>query len=286
MTALTEKDIDEGSIRPDNVVGSYAVYHQSERNGQYKAGKAFHWYRPRIEDSKGTWVWGELFVDAQAGIATITIPQSFLDKAAYPIRHVSGTTLGFSASGGSDQSIVWRHLGTNNSRRAGTAWTANETMVISSIKAYLKGVGVGDLVDVKASINLQDDPGADSHDLDFVIENTDVSDSGTPYIETFAAAGQARGIDSYLLNVHGSYLSKAGNNDHYVRYDTGTNDSYLDTNQSYSGPEDPWTQTVEGTKKDYSIWLEYTLPTPTPGPTSTPGAADTLSDVKHYPISY
>jgi len=51
------------------------------------AGKAFHWYRPLIWDSSNPRkeVWGELNVDAEKGIRTVTIPQEFLDGAVYPV---------------------------------------------------------------------------------------------------------------------------------------------------------------------------------------------------------
>ncbi|GAJ08531.1 unnamed protein product, partial [marine sediment metagenome] len=39
---LTQQEIDRGADRPDNVVGSYAVYHATKKNNQYMTGKAFH----------------------------------------------------------------------------------------------------------------------------------------------------------------------------------------------------------------------------------------------------
>ena len=76
----------DGSVvmhRPENIVGSYAVYHSSKTNNKYKAGKAFHIYRPKIIDSNGWEIWGEL--DISDGYMTITIPQEFLDGAVYPV---------------------------------------------------------------------------------------------------------------------------------------------------------------------------------------------------------
>ena len=90
--ALTQKEIDEGTVRPENVIGSYAVYH-SEKQGDYsalgkmnyKAGKAFHIYRPKVTDAVGKEVWGELSIDLPIGILDITIDQTFLDEAVYPV---------------------------------------------------------------------------------------------------------------------------------------------------------------------------------------------------------
>lgn len=57
---LTEKEIEYGHIRPENVVGSYAVYHKDKTGDysriggkNYRTGKAFHIYRPWVKDNNG-----------------------------------------------------------------------------------------------------------------------------------------------------------------------------------------------------------------------------------------
>src|SRR3972149_5971524 len=50
-------------LRPENVVGSYAVYHDSKRDNQYKTGKAFHIYRPKLTDADSKTAWATLNVD-------------------------------------------------------------------------------------------------------------------------------------------------------------------------------------------------------------------------------
>jgi hypothetical protein len=99
------KDL-EGNVlveRPENVVGSYAVYHQTKGgmndiNGkEYKAGKAFHIYRPHIIDAKGAETWGILNIEN--GIYSVEIPQDFLDNAVYPIK--SNDTFGYTGAGAS-----------------------------------------------------------------------------------------------------------------------------------------------------------------------------------------
>src|SRR3989304_956204 len=63
--ALTQQEIDEGAERPENVVGSYAVYHKTkgvmndESGMEYKVGKALHIYRPKVTDANGDRVWGK-----------------------------------------------------------------------------------------------------------------------------------------------------------------------------------------------------------------------------------
>src|SRR3990167_4613025 len=89
---LTAEEIAQGASRPENVVGSYAVYHQTkgEMNDaygkDYGTGKFGHIFRPRICDSNNSCVWGDLFIDTNVGIYRITISQSFLDTAKYPVR--------------------------------------------------------------------------------------------------------------------------------------------------------------------------------------------------------
>lgn len=95
---LTAEEIEQGCIRPENVVSSYAVYHATrtpfyknkEDAEKYKCGKAFHIYRPKITDAEGKWVWGELSLNEKAGTLTTTILQDFLDSAVYPVS--TGTT--------------------------------------------------------------------------------------------------------------------------------------------------------------------------------------------------
>jgi hypothetical protein len=86
---LTKKEIEQGYKRPDNVIGSYAVYISEKKTNyeggkQYGSGKVGHLYRPMITDSSGKWVWGKLHIEK--GIMTKTIPQKFLDNAVYPVK--------------------------------------------------------------------------------------------------------------------------------------------------------------------------------------------------------
>ena len=80
---LTQEEIDNGSFRPENVVGSYAVYMENPGTNwvggkEYKAGKFGHIYRPHLYDSNGLEAWGNLHIEN--GIYSVEIPQDFLDK--------------------------------------------------------------------------------------------------------------------------------------------------------------------------------------------------------------
>ena len=101
---LTPEDIAEGASRPDNVIGSYAVYHKTKVNNctncgtpNYATGKAFHIYRPKAIDANGAEEWAEL--SYQEGILSVIVSQKFLDDAVYPVRvdpTFGNTTIGAS----------------------------------------------------------------------------------------------------------------------------------------------------------------------------------------------
>ncbi len=129
--ALTPEEIAEGAQRPENVVGSYAVYH-STKGGmndaagmEYKTGKAFHIYRPKAIDANGTEVWGEL--NYSNGSLTIIVPQLFLDTAVYPVK--VDPTFGYTTIGA-----------TNNFNAAnkirGFKYALSENGIISSVSIY------------------------------------------------------------------------------------------------------------------------------------------------------
>lgn len=87
---LTEKE-KLHKHRPDNVTGSYAVYHSSKGGlnnidgKEYRTGKAFHIYRPEAVDTNGVRVWCDLNIDERNGLLSVTVPQTFLDNAVYPV---------------------------------------------------------------------------------------------------------------------------------------------------------------------------------------------------------
>lgn len=116
-------------IGPENTHGSYAAYHDSKRDNDYKTGKAFHIYRPKAIDKEGNWTWCEIKIDTDTGILSITVPQDFLDKAAYPVLvdpTFGSTTAGAYGAGSffvSDQSPSGRV-------------TANDSVSIDKITAY------------------------------------------------------------------------------------------------------------------------------------------------------
>jgi hypothetical protein len=104
----TWEDIGDGMcIRPAEVNGSYAIYHKTKKDhiiGQtnYEAGKFGHIYRPKFIDANGVSIWGNIEIVNEN--YTITIPQSFLDTAKYPI--TANDTFGSTTIGASEQLVA------------------------------------------------------------------------------------------------------------------------------------------------------------------------------------
>ncbi|MDA3955458.1 hypothetical protein [Oceanispirochaeta sp.] len=71
-----------GHLMREEVRGSYAVYWK-EKNNQYKTGKFCHIYRPKIIDTKGRWIWGDLDYDGDS--LYITADETWLKNSSYPV---------------------------------------------------------------------------------------------------------------------------------------------------------------------------------------------------------
>lgn len=98
---LTKEEIKRGFIRPDDVVGSWAVYHKTKRNhieGQtnYATGKVGHFLRPRFIDADGDICWADLSI--KDGIYTVSVNADWLANAVYPVK--ANDTFGYTGHGG------------------------------------------------------------------------------------------------------------------------------------------------------------------------------------------
>lgn len=108
---LTQEERDLGHYRPENVIGSYAVYSKTLKHNvvggkEYKTGKVGHIYRPKIRDSNGKEIWGILNINN--GLLTITIPQDFLENALYPV--YVDPTFGYTTAGSSVMSDIGANI--------------------------------------------------------------------------------------------------------------------------------------------------------------------------------
>jgi len=120
--------------RPENVVGSYAVYHRSKRNNEYKTGKAFHIFRPLLIDDLGNEAWAELLIDKNSFM--ITLPQKFLDTAQYPV--IVDPTFGKTDIGGTKQTWGEGYLYAHK-------FTLSEDGTVTQLQVYLERANEGNV---------------------------------------------------------------------------------------------------------------------------------------------
>jgi len=205
-------------FRPPEVVGSYAVYHATRTNihrskedaEKYKAGKAFHIYRPKITDSAGNEAWCDLHIDEAKGSLTITIPQDFLDKAVYPV--TIDPTFGYTTVGGS--SLAINKLGT-------TKFDCPESGTAESMSFYWSIYDTGK----KARMGIYDDDGGSPSYPSSLVASTELQSSnteGSPHWETLNfTEGPSLSAQTYWLAFQADWGS--------IRYDTG------DANQTVHG---------------------------------------------------
>jgi len=227
------------TMRPVNVIGSYAVYHATKKGheiGQtnYMAGKAFHIYRPQITDANGWKMWEDLHI--KNGILTITIPQEFLDKAVYPASS-KGVNFGYEDIGKSD---------------------TTDSMLIS---VYLQAPGNGSI----DSISMYANCFATSR---FVYGMTIESDetlatNGKSGSDTNAAAGWLDMTYSTKPSIiNNSYYFFGGGSNDIVRYyfDADTlDDGCFDTTYDFTTTNDPTCNPAYAKKDDkFSIYATYT----------------------------
>lgn len=137
---LTDEEKTEGGQRPENVIGSYAVYHKTKANNyvggkEYRVGKAFHIYRPNAVDANGKETWCDLSIDEANGLLTVTVPQKFLDDAIYPVK--IDPTFGYTTIGASTLGTLAPHACQFTTIEAGTITSITTYESSSSTPAVL-----------------------------------------------------------------------------------------------------------------------------------------------------
>jgi len=251
---LTQQEIDNGTVRPDNVVGSYAVYHATKKNNEYMTGKAFHIYRPSAEDALGNKAWCSLYIDGHIDPTslTLTVPQQFLDEATYPV--VIDPTFGRTSIGGTSGNLTI-YVMTRDDYRRGSAWTMPPPGGTANfISAYIGG----DFdCDCKVFINQKDSGGAGTHGQ--IATKAKLACGQAFHWETFTLGSEElTAAVVYILNIIGNADDAAGGEAYYIKYDDDSVvASYYDDEQTYGAPESPWESAPEGTTRDYSIYCDY-----------------------------
>jgi len=263
-THIYDKDGNVIAERPENVVGSYAVYAETPKTNwkggtEYKCGKVGHIFRPKLIDAEGKETWGNLKIEN--GIYSVEIPQNFLDKAVYPIK--SNDTFGYTSLGESGPFYLFYYYN-DTSSSAGQHFNLSKDGTLDKITLGLKlNMGTSDTVDISATIYDEDSAGADTHDLLVLIERLEVTVTTTATWNDFTGSSQELTADDLILagigNGEDAVDSRGG-----IVYDSG--DARRTYNESTTGSgsyatrkaEDPWTEVDSGLSFIFSIYATYT----------------------------
>jgi len=272
QSELTQKGKDKGHIRPDNIVGSYAVYHKNcpinYVNGKlYRTGKFCHIFRPRVEDAEGNWVWGELNIDEQKKELTVTISQEFLDNAVYPIRHAAGLEFGYNTIGETEYPEFVYSDENGTVLRLGNAFSPASNGTLESIHVYCSAA---DDFNVKGFVDEKDSEGVNSHGKVDIGEKTGA----------LAAAGwKDMTLNDTIILSEKSYvlsslveLASLSVQQASLYYDDTGLDWYIsyyneDTTpipaNAYGSPPDPWaTNLIDDNDRTWSIYCVFGDPPP------------------------
>ena len=228
-------------------VHSYTFYTKSQKinyvDGKlYRCGVVGTIYRPKIFDSMGNWVWGELDIDGVTQELTVTIPHKFLDSAVYPV--IVDPTFGYTTAGTGYTSTL------NNDARGtlvtGVASTVDSISIYgysSHASGYIKGflIASSDLNVITNGVSVGvDAPSTSSAAKDW----TTMSFSTPPTVSA---------TDYFMCGI-------SGHNSFYF-YDAvagaGTNSLIYDASNSYNAPASLSGNTPSGTKH-FAIYCTYT----------------------------
>ena len=254
---LTPEEIAEGAYRPENVIGSYAVYYKDHANhvlGQtnYATGKAYHIFRPKVYDDNGAEVWAQM--SYAGGMLSVTVPQEFLDTANYPV--VVDPTFGYTSNGASSSG--------NNNFLSGTQFALpdNGTITKFSAEVHVQSVNADGLTQARAGIYLSSSNAriASTSEVS-TISTTDAFSDFTP------DAGISLTADTYWLLILGSSdIDQIG-----FGYDTDA--SVVGSRVAATYPNFPTTYSPSADNdRKYSIYATYTATPATSASTTINGA--------------
>lgn len=279
QSALTKEELNDGNSRPspDNITGSYAVYHKTKANHRigstnYAVGKILHIYRPKAIDANGNEVWAIL--SYSNGVLSVEVPQEFLDTAVYPVR--VDPTFGYETIGATAQLICQE---TNDTAQtSGGAQVLSEDGTLDSIHLGLGNTSGGDVTtDTFAIIYREDSAGSGSHDLVVGIERLNLTVPATAEFLVFTGSSETLVTDTYVLaavcngeDLGGTeivqlFRDSSGSHNVYSEFTNGAG-AYA-TRKA----EDPWTETAASSSFNRPIFVTYTA--------SGGGASPSVQDI-------
>jgi len=253
--SVTETDVRDASTgdslvhRPENVVGSYAVYSTTHGGvnasdyaaAKYKAGKAFHIYRPQPVDAKGNWCWAN--IEIIDGRLIVTYPEGWLEKAVYPIRHATGETFGYTSIGGTSTYFPPKDM------KSTSKFTLSEAGNATKLTAYFWGEDPNYETEGDAKALIYDDSEGSPNNLKATSQEVTVTDGVTGWFDfsLSSSVGLSAG-DYYLGVIANEWLPGKGDLAGTNKYN---DDSYSD------GPSDPFGSASDSSYRK-SIYCTYT----------------------------
>lgn len=226
--------------RPENVEGSYAVYH-SGRDNKYRTGKFCHIYRPFLIDADGKRIWAEQNITGNQW--RITMDGKWLDDAVYPVR--LGPTLGYTTAGSSQ----WGNTGIVDAVANQVDGTGGN---VDYYYCWMESVQNGS---ENIKIGVYEAP---SSGTDF---------SGEALVEQVAFDASASGnnqtasVDGAALDADGWYavaqIPIHGNDDFHYDTDAGIRAAYY-TGRTYASElSNPAGNLNNAHTRKFSVWIDY-----------------------------
>ncbi|WP_319583955.1 hypothetical protein [uncultured Pseudodesulfovibrio sp.] len=211
---LTDQELAAGVERPEDVVGSYAIYMDRMHN-EYGTGKFAHVYRPLFQDANGDEQWGS--IEIADGVMTISIAPEWLDGAAFPV--TLDPTIGYDTMGSSN-------IAGSQAYRAALAadkYTAASGDTITAIHMGLRTYGSGSInvgvFDLDDSLSRITEATLTASDSSYTWRHaTGLSASlvaGDEYVMGFSSSADLRPImDSYtsaaIIGTYGDPFTDSG----------------------------------------------------------------------------
>lgn len=231
---------------PEYLVGGYALYTKTYKKTfiggkKYGNNKIGNIQRPKIYDKNGSWAWGELHIDEENKLLTITVDQSFLDSAVYPV--IVDPTFGYTTFGGTSDSWYsgdMSFFGPETLTEDGTA----EKMT-AAIFAQSGSVNIKAVVYEHEAGALVDSSGA-----------TSVDSTGQWNDFTLSAFLTAGDYDLGGTWDGGVWFLRDGGATGFTRY-------YNDTQNNYTVVPDPANTMTPGADRRGSAYVTYVAGTPT-----------------------
>lgn len=268
---LTEQEIAEGCTRPDNVVGSYAVYgaYRNNAKGRHQAqtGKRCHIYRPLLIDKNGKHRWAILEIEPlTATTAQLRIICDFKDLV-FPVR--LDPTLGDTGIGASGTA------GGNTQTWAMTVGTMPADGTLDSVHLFN--------VDADSDYGrfgcyLDSGGDADSPVYRSNEEAFDGYDNGDPPASWHTSTAGSENLSngsSYHVVAHFKTADKFA-----MLYDAGTAAQKINwITEAYGALPDDYNKTAgsDRTSRSYSAYITYTEGGTTTTTTATPTTTTTVA---------